>query len=38
VGRQVAQLDVTLPVSFAMHAKLIPAYYLDSLGIFIFCV
>ena len=32
VGRQVAQLDVTLPVSFAMHAKLIPAYYLDRVA------
>jgi Family of unknown function (DUF6399) len=28
VAQQVAQLDVTPPVSFAMHAKLIPAYYL----------
>jgi hypothetical protein len=37
VGQQVAQLDVTPPVSFAMHAKLIPSYYLDRIGIFIFC-
>jgi len=32
VGRQVAQLDVTPSVSFAMHAKLIPAYYLDRVA------
>ena len=32
VGRQVAQLDVTPPVSFAMHAKLIPSYYLDRVA------
>jgi len=32
VGRQVAQLEVTPPVSFAMHAKLIPAYYLDRVA------
>jgi uncharacterized protein DUF6399 len=32
VRRQVAQLDVTPPVSFAMHAKLIPSYYLDRVA------
>jgi Family of unknown function (DUF6399) len=32
VGRQIAQLDVTPPVSFAMHAKLIPSYYLDRVA------
>jgi hypothetical protein len=32
VAQQVAQLDVTPPVSFAMHAKLIPAYYLDRVA------
>jgi Family of unknown function (DUF6399) len=32
VGHQVAQLDVTPPVSFAMHAKLIPSYYLDRVA------
>jgi hypothetical protein len=32
VGQQVAQLDVTPPVSFAMHAKLIPSYYLDRVA------
>ena len=32
VARQVAQLDVTPPVSFAMHAKLIPSYYLDRVA------
>src|SRR5207247_8015698 len=31
-AQQVAQLDVTPPVSFAMHAKLIPAYYLDRVA------
>jgi hypothetical protein len=30
--RQVAQLDLTPPVSFAMHAKLIPSYYLDRIA------
>src|SRR5262245_60046386 len=29
VRQQVARLDVTPPVSFAMHAKLIPSYYLE---------
>jgi hypothetical protein len=29
VRQQVAQLDLTPPASFAMHAKLIPSYYLD---------
>src|SRR6202008_2680914 len=32
VGQQVAQLAVTPPVSFAMHAKLIPSYYLDRVA------
>jgi len=32
VGQQVDQLDLTLPVSFAMHAKLIPSYYLDRVA------
>ncbi len=32
VGQQVTQLDVTPPVSFAMHAKLIPSYYLDRVA------
>src|SRR6266568_3624844 len=32
VHQQVAQLDVTPPVAFAMHAKLIPAYYLDRVA------
>ena len=32
VSQQVAQLDVTPPISFAMHAKLIPAYYLDRVA------
>jgi hypothetical protein len=32
VKQQVAQLDLTPPVSFAMHAKLIPAYYLDRVA------
>jgi len=32
VRRQVDQLDLTPPVSFAMHAKLIPAYYLDRVA------
>ena len=32
VGQQVAQLDLTLPISFAMHAKLIPSYYLDRVA------
>jgi hypothetical protein len=32
VAQQVAQLDVTPPVSFAMPAKLIPAYYLDRVA------
>ena len=31
-GQQIAQLDVTPPVSFAMHAKLIPSYYLDRVA------
>src|SRR5205823_9699307 len=32
VAQQVAQLDLTPPVSFAMHAKLIPSYYLDRMA------
>jgi hypothetical protein len=32
VNQQVTQLDVTPPVSFAMHAKLIPSYYLDRVA------
>ena len=32
VKRQVDQLDLTPPASFAMHAKLIPAYYLDRVA------
>jgi len=32
VGQQVQQLDLTQPASFAMHAKLIPSYYLDRVA------
>ena len=32
VAQQVKQLDVTPPVSFAVHAKLIPSYYLDRVA------
>ena len=32
VGQQVDQLDLTPPVSFAMHAKLIPSSYLDRVA------
>jgi hypothetical protein len=32
VTQQVKQLDVTPPVSFAIHAKLIPSYYLDRVA------
>jgi hypothetical protein len=32
VGQQVAQLDLTPPVSFVMHAKLMPSYYLDRVA------
>jgi hypothetical protein len=32
VRQQVAQLDVTPPASFAMHAKLIPSYYLERVA------
>ena len=32
VGQQVKQLDLTPPASFAMHAKLIPSYYLDRVA------
>jgi Family of unknown function (DUF6399) len=32
VNQQVTQLALTPPVSFAMHAKLIPSYYLDRVA------
>jgi hypothetical protein len=32
VALQVKQLDLPQPVSFAMHAKLIPSYYLDRVA------
>jgi Family of unknown function (DUF6399) len=32
VAQQVAQLDLTPPISFAMHAKLIRSYYLDRVA------
>jgi hypothetical protein len=32
VQQQVAQLDLTPPISVAMHAKLIPSYYLDRVA------
>lgn len=32
VNEQVAQLDLEPPISFAMHAKLIPSYYLDRVA------
>ena len=32
VRQQVDQLDVTQPASFAMHAKLIPSFYLDRVA------
>ena len=32
VRQQVNQLDLTPPASFAMHAKLIPSYYLDRVA------
>ena len=32
VRQQVAQLALTPPVSFVMHAKLIPSYYLDRVA------
>jgi hypothetical protein len=32
VGQQVQQLALTQPASFAMHAKLIPSYYLDRVA------
>jgi hypothetical protein len=32
VGQQVRQLDLTPPVSHAMHARLIPSYYLDRVS------
>ena len=32
VNQQVAQLDLTPPVSFAMYAKLIPSSYLDRVA------
>jgi hypothetical protein len=32
VGQQVKQLDLSQAASFAMHAKLIPSYYLDGVA------
>lgn len=32
VRQQIHQLDLTQPASFAMHAKLIPSYYLDRVA------
>jgi hypothetical protein len=32
VGEQIKALDLTLSASFAMHAKLIPSYYLDRVA------
>ena len=32
VRQQIAQLDLTPPVAFAMHATLIPSYYLDRVA------
>lgn len=32
VRQQIDQLDLTPPVSFAMHAKLIPSYYLERVA------
>lgn len=32
VGQQVSQLDLTPPAAYAMHAQLIPAYYLDRVS------
>ena len=32
VGQQVDQLDLTQPVSYAIHAKLIPSFYLDRVA------
>ena len=32
VGQQVKHLDLTQPASFAMHAKLIPSFYLDRVA------
>jgi hypothetical protein len=32
VDQQVKQLDLTSPLSFALHAKLIPSYYLDRVA------
>jgi hypothetical protein len=32
VGQQINLLELTPPVSFAMHAKLIPSYYLDRVA------
>src|SRR5262249_59339415 len=31
-AQQVAQLDLTPPISFAMHAKLMPSSYLDRVA------
>ena len=32
VGQQINQLDLQQPASFAMHAKLIPSFYLDRVA------
>ena len=32
VGQQIHQLELTPPVAFAMHAKLLPSYYLDRVA------
>jgi hypothetical protein len=32
VGQQINQLELSPTVSFAMHAKLIPSYYLDRVA------
>ena len=32
VGQQINQLDLQQPASFAMHAKLIPSFYLDRIA------
>jgi hypothetical protein len=32
VSQQLAQLNLTPPISFAMHAKLLPSYYLDRVA------
>jgi hypothetical protein len=35
VGQRINLLELTPPASFAMHAKLIPSYYLERIGKFI---